>query len=232
MKTLAERLRHLRMQKNMNQSQLARLAGIKPQIVQLIEAGKVLQSKHLFAIAHVLETSAEWLLTGSHGGAAFSNAIQISKNGIKLARMEDKSHPSRIAQSAHINTPDNVPIYSSSGNQKNKQFSLDTEQTIGYIGAHPRQQRMHGAFAFYCVGDAMAPRYEHGDLIYCLPNQPFREGDDVLITLMDQRQAVMGRLVKYDQGAQKLTFEQFNTTGRQHFNLKEVIEVYLIVGRG
>lgn len=232
MKTLAERLRHLRVQKDLNQSELARLAGIKPQIVQLIEAGKVLQSKHLFALAHVLETSAEWLLTGSHDGASFSTAVQVSKHGIKIARLEEKSRSKAQVPPTRPHTVDEIPIYSASGNGKNSVFSLDLTRAIGYAAAHPKQQRMNGAFAFYCVGESMSPRYDHGDLVYCLPNQPLRAGEDVLVTLINNHDAMMGRLIKHDRTGQKLTFEQFQPSEKQSVSLKEVIEIYLIVGRG
>ena len=64
MNSLAKRLRYAREQAGHSQSALARLVGIKPQTIQLIEAGKVARPRHLLDIATALGISAQWLLSG------------------------------------------------------------------------------------------------------------------------------------------------------------------------
>lgn len=69
MNSLAKRLRLAREQAGHTQSALARKIGIKPQTIQLIEAGKVARPRHLLDIASALGVSAQWLLGGEpHGG--------------------------------------------------------------------------------------------------------------------------------------------------------------------
>jgi transcriptional regulator with XRE-family HTH domain len=218
MNSLADRLRNLRTKKDLNQSELARAAGIKPQVVQLIESGRVLQSKHLFAIAHVLETTAEWLLTGGHSSAAF---IPVA------AQLQDKS-----AHQSNSQATDTIPIYSSTAGTESGKFIIDITRIIGHVAPHPRQQRMHGAFAFYCVGDNMSPRYEHGDLIYCLPNQPMRPGEDIIMTFINHDVAVLARLLQQDRKTKKITCEQFTPPKKQTFPVAEIVDIYLVVGRG
>jgi phage repressor protein C with HTH and peptisase S24 domain len=224
MKTLAERLRLSRTKKNWNQSQLARQAGIKPQVVQLLEAGKVLQSKHLFVIATALDVTAEWLLTGLP-----SNSVLRNKS--TAGHLEEKAVPPNGYPDGNGNNKQ-VPIYSVTTGDNADSFRLDSDQVIGHVACHPRQHGMRGAFVIYCVGDAMSPRYENGDLIYCLPKQPLKPGQDILITLINDGQAMLKRLVKLDRPAQKLTYEQFNPPGKHHLNLREVAEIYAVVGRG
>jgi len=221
MKSLAERLRNARMQKGLNQSQLARQAGTVPQVIQLIEAGKVLQSKHIFAIADVLGVTAEWLLMGK--------MASIPARANTSMYLEDKAIGGKKYDGMEI------PIFAA-GMQKNNDeatiFHLNPHEIIGYVTPHPRQQGMHGAFAFYCAGDGMAPRYENGDLLYCLPNQPLKNGQDIVILLLNDQQALLQRLVKQDRTTQKLTCEQFNPPVRHSISQKEIIEIFTVVGRG
>jgi len=221
MKSLAERLRNARMQKGLNQSQLARQAHTVPQVIQLIEAGKVLQSKHIFAIADVLGVTAEWLLMGKVGS--------IPMRAHTLMYLEDKATGGKKYDSVEI------PIITAAAQKNSGEttvFHLNPQEIIGHVMPHPRQQGMHGAFAFYCVGDGMAPRYENGDLLYCLPNQPLKSGQDIVILLLNDQQAMLQRLVKQDRATQKLTCEQFNPPARHNISQKEIIEVFTVVGRG
>lgn len=64
MKTLAQRLRYCRERAGHSQSALARAVGIKPQAVQLIEAGRVEKPRNLLALATALDVNPNWLLTG------------------------------------------------------------------------------------------------------------------------------------------------------------------------
>ncbi len=61
MQTLAQRLRHAREAAGLSQSALARAVGIKPQTIQLIEAGRVRRPRHLIDIANALKVSVGWL---------------------------------------------------------------------------------------------------------------------------------------------------------------------------
>jgi len=64
MQTLAQRLRYTREAAGLSQSALARAVGIKPQTIQLIEAGKVKRPRHLIEIANALKVSGAWLSGG------------------------------------------------------------------------------------------------------------------------------------------------------------------------
>lgn len=51
-----------------------------------------------------------------------------------------------------------------------------------------------GVYAIFVHGDSMAPRYEHGDIIYIHPDRPLREGGYVLAGYNDNR-ILLRRLV-------------------------------------
>ena len=65
METLAKRLKHARAQTSLNQTQLAKKAGLKNQsIIGSLESGHRKSSAYIPAIAQALGVSAIWLATG------------------------------------------------------------------------------------------------------------------------------------------------------------------------
>ncbi|EMA8652913.1 helix-turn-helix transcriptional regulator [Cronobacter dublinensis] len=70
MKTLSERLKKKRLERNMTQTELASKAGVKQQSIQLIEAGVTQRPRFLFEIAQALDCDPLWLQYGRKGGDA------------------------------------------------------------------------------------------------------------------------------------------------------------------
>ncbi|MBF0310078.1 MAG: helix-turn-helix transcriptional regulator [Magnetococcales bacterium] len=64
MNSLAERLKGLRKAKGLSQAQLASLAGISQQAVNVIENGDIQRPRRLQELATALETTPEWLSFG------------------------------------------------------------------------------------------------------------------------------------------------------------------------
>lgn len=64
METLAERLQHLMVEREMTQAQLAERAAISQNAVHKLATGKARSSRYLVQIAETLGTTAEWLSTG------------------------------------------------------------------------------------------------------------------------------------------------------------------------
>lgn len=94
MKTLAQRLRYSRERAGLSQSALARAVGIKPQAVQLIEAGRVEKPRNLLALAGALGVNPTWLLTGEGAMAALAvgeaparYSANLSAEATELARL-------------------------------------------------------------------------------------------------------------------------------------------------
>lgn len=85
MKTLAQRLRYCRERAGLSQSALARAVGIKPQAVQLIEAGRVEKPRNLLALAAALEVNPAWLQTGEGVMAAYAVNEAPARYGANLS---------------------------------------------------------------------------------------------------------------------------------------------------
>ena len=61
-------------------------------------------------------------------------------------------------------------------------------------------QKVRDAFAAYVVGDAMAPGYENGDLIFVHPRRPPERGKDVLLAgkkVKGERRVLLRRLSRW-----------------------------------
>lgn len=93
MKTLSQRLRYAREQAGLSQSALARQVGLRPQAIQLIEAGRVQQPRNLVHIAAVLKVNPLWLANGEGG----VEALAVREPATHYARGRDASPISREA---------------------------------------------------------------------------------------------------------------------------------------
>ncbi|AVU21165.1 helix-turn-helix domain-containing protein [Enterobacter cloacae complex sp. CDL006] len=64
METISQRLKQKREEMNLSQDQLAKLAGMKQQSLQAIEAGTTKRPRYLVELARALKCEPEWLLFG------------------------------------------------------------------------------------------------------------------------------------------------------------------------
>ncbi len=64
METISQRIKQKREEMNISQDQLAKLAGMKQQSLQAIEAGVTKRPRYLVELARALNCKPEWLLFG------------------------------------------------------------------------------------------------------------------------------------------------------------------------
>ncbi len=62
METISQRLKKKREELNLSQDQLAKLAGMRQQSIQAIEAGSTKRPRYLVELARALKCKPEWLL--------------------------------------------------------------------------------------------------------------------------------------------------------------------------
>ncbi|WP_414162855.1 helix-turn-helix domain-containing protein [Superficieibacter sp. BNK-5] len=70
MKTISDRLKDRRKSLSLTQEELANLAGVKQQTIQLIESGKTKRPRYLAELAKALDCESYWLLHGEDQKAA------------------------------------------------------------------------------------------------------------------------------------------------------------------
>ena len=64
METISQRLKQKREEMNLSQDQLAKLAGMRQQSLQAIEAAATKSPRYLVELARALKCDPEWLLFG------------------------------------------------------------------------------------------------------------------------------------------------------------------------
>lgn len=182
-KEYSDRLKHALMIRGMDQSELARQVGVKPQAIQyLCRQGK--RSVHSVKIAEVLKINAQWLTDGigemettpvsigeslnAHGVVWLGRFIHVPVIG--AAKLVDDSFWGEIDQPAEIEGGD-----------------------ICY----PTQDK--DAYAIRCDGDSMSPRIQDGEFIIIEPNKEPKPGDEVLVTRIDGRVMVKKFLYERDE---------------------------------
>ena len=80
---------------------------------------------------------------------------------------------------------DSVPIRGPAKDLSPDAIQIDDGEDIGRAARHPAQKGMKGAFAFYTIGESMAPRYRPGELVYAVSNKPPVRGQDCVVELQN-----------------------------------------------
>jgi phage repressor protein C with HTH and peptisase S24 domain len=91
----------------------------------------------------------------------------------------------------------------------------------------PELVGVKGAFGLFNVGDAMSPRYEHGDLCWVNPALPVREGHYVAVEFKDGT-AVVRRFVRRKNS--QIQIEQLNPHEVVTLPADKVANLYRVIG--
>lgn len=104
-----------------------------------------------------------------------SNAIPFRMEGASLDRMRD-----------------DIPVYGTAlgaaeviDGDAIEQTFLNTGEVIEYIKRPVILNGRTDVYGLYVVGSSMSPRFEEGEVIYVDPKRPPRNGDDVVVYLVD-----------------------------------------------
>lgn len=103
----------------------------------------------------------------------------------------------------------------------------DNGSVFEYVERPAALAGVPSAFAVYCVGDSMAPRYEPGEILHCHPNRPLSRGDYVVVECTDGT-GLIKRYVKGDNNS--VTLEQFNPAKVFQVPRERIKSIALIVG--
>lgn len=120
-----------------------------------------------------------------------------------------------------------VPIIGTvSGSLGRGSFTL-ADKAVGYLHRPPGVRNLTGVYAFYVVGDSMAPVHPEGALRFADPNRPARPDDDVVLIIKpnanDGETAIMGRLKSVDATAVEIRKLASNAALRQKASTVEAI---------
>ena len=161
----------------------------------------------LLKLAHVLDCTFEWLVSGS-GPAPLPSGIDLAHGArIQTAdRLTDRPLPPRHEM------PLNVPVYgTAAGSLGEGAFAMEMT-AVDYVRRPPGLSNAADVYAVYIEGDSMEPRFYPGELVYVNPHRPARPGDFVVVQMQNGQhaevQAYCKKLVR--RSPDRLYLEQFN----------------------
>jgi len=85
-----------------------------------------------------------------------------------------------------------IPTYGHSHGGDRGEIKLNEANKTGDVPAPPALINARDAYALYIVGDRMEPRFFAGELVYVHPGLPVRNGDFVVLELVDNNSGKAG----------------------------------------
>lgn len=168
--SLSSRLVYALNRMKISQSELARLIGVKPQIIQYLCTSNANKSKFAFEIAIALGVNPNWLIAGRGPMLDLSNIHHTSPSQPK------------------------VPLlgWNNIMNWLNKSDDLSQQETkFIFITNEPTP----ASYALSIVDTSMIPRFEIGTTLVIDPSLKPNNGDFVIAKISHQQQAIVRQLI-------------------------------------
>lgn len=173
-----DRIKSARIKAGMSQEALADKIGISKQSISAWERGisKKIEGENLVKAAQVLGVSESWIQTGLDSAKhlkGFQN-IEATLNSAKVPLID------MVAAGDWCEVADPYPA--------------------GEAESWEPCPVPHGenTFAVRINGESMAPKFQHGEIIFCDPSVQPNNGDYVIAKLIDENQATFKQLIMDD----------------------------------
>jgi phage repressor protein C with HTH and peptisase S24 domain len=107
-------------------------------------------------------------------------------------------------------------------------------ETMAEVYAPSSLWGVRNAYAVYVSGDSMEPRYYAGETIFVNPHIPARQGDFVVVQIIEEPEEPPAGYIKQfvSVSGDTLRLRQFNPAKDMHFPRARVVSVHKIVGSG
>ena len=178
---MAQRIRQQRKLKRMNQTQLAKSAGVSQQLISKLEKGTVVETSTVVSVASALGVTAEWLKTGNNPHWL------ATEEGKRIADTQNtQPGPLKVGR---------IPLISwiQAGNFCTSPDLLapgDAEDWLPTVKRHSPH-----SYALRVKGDSMVAPYPGqrtflpGSIIYVDPETPVNNGSLVIVKIHDTEEA-------------------------------------------
>lgn len=122
-----------------------------------------------------------------------------------------------------------IPVYGLVGAASGDSIHLDHSAVVRSTPRHPAQGERAGVFALEVWSESMSPRYEPGELVYCIRNQPPKRGQDCVIEMRNGD----AFLKIYEGQRNSVVFtRQLNPDSEVRYEGAKVKALHAVVGRG
>ncbi|MCA8264829.1 MULTISPECIES: XRE family transcriptional regulator [Burkholderia cepacia complex] len=176
MKTIGSRVRQLRIDAELSQESLARAVGVSQGLIAQIESGKNQGTKHIAALARVLNVSVDWLETGT---GEPSRKPAIGQNAAA-----ETGHPSLLQYPVNTENFRSVFVVGRAQGGLPERIWTDGDYPVGATDEYAEIATSDPhAFLAPVVGGSMAPRFNPGEFALVEPGTDPEIEDDVLVRL-------------------------------------------------
>lgn len=176
--TVGERVRRAREAEGLTQEQLAAKAGVTQNTISNLERGFTSTSRELPAIARALRRNLAWLTRGD--GPELQETLRATERASVLESIAAGPHDPLADPGATLRwLPVTGALVPSPVEQCVEYAPLDTGERVAAVTSDTR------AFAVRVIGDLLAPRYQHGEVLVLEPGHAPQPGDEVLVRLAD-----------------------------------------------
>lgn len=126
-----------------------------------------------------------------------------------------------------------VPLFGFAGAAPNGPIHLNHEPAAEYVPRHPAQGRAAEAFAVRVWGESMSPRYEPGEIAYCVRGQHPARNQDVVIEMKSGDAYLKTYLGMRDGQILTRQLNPMTDEGEtQSWPMSDVKAMHAVVGRG
>lgn len=209
---LADRLSQRLSELNLSDRAGSLLAQLHHDAIREIRRGKMPNSDRLNKLALALQTTSAWLLGDDSADREARPVEALPSSYSAVSAPLPAFNPGTLAK--------DVPVYSgaigtaldySNGTPVEAQ-EMDLTDAVDMVRRPPGIASVKGAYALYILGDSQSPRFEAGELVFVHPHRPVSIGDDVVVQLLNDDEAVSCALVKrlLRRTATELHLRQFN----------------------
>lgn len=179
---LAERLRARVAASGRSPRDISLAASGKPDLVRDIERGRRMPSAPvMLALAAELETTTDWLL-----GRAESDTQPLSEVSFREVPQRWNGPDKDGIRVLGTGYCDDLAVEGEDGALfEVERVLLETDHVVRMIERPAALWNAPEAYAIYCHGDSMEPRFYQGEIGVADPRRPPSPGDDVVVQLTD-----------------------------------------------
>lgn len=210
----ANRIREHRRRRGLSQDALAVMLESTATTISNLEHGKIqLTEQWMRRLGAALDVAPSELTMDGLSAPAAKWRAPLPGQGQPSGPADDAAAARGVGQDA-------LPLFAATPDPDgNRTISVDWSRPVEHVRRPPGMAGAGSAYCLYMHGDAMQPRFVHGERVYVSPDRPAREGDDVVVLVRDiagtprkgdpiPSAAYIRRLV--DRAPAGLTLAQFN----------------------
>jgi len=231
---LAGRIGQRLQQLGLSERQASLKAGLSDSYLRNIREGKSTAPRidTLEKIAHVLQTTSTWLISGE--GVGMSDVENNHSQPPEKDYFQDLAEPANAHISgAMVTTSRRLPVYGQAVGGIDGEFPMNGTLLFDVL-CPPQLSEIAEAYAVIISGDSMYPRYEDGEIAFIDPTRRVRRGDYVVAQIMQDEfsppHAYVKKFIRHNE--EELVVEQFNPPKELRFPHNRVVSVHFVALAG